>query len=140
MQTTPGSRNNGQAVAWLATCLTLTAGVGACTLIAIAMQADLTGLWQTAGPLVGGFLLLWWLLRDRSPGNRQADRWGWLKRRPSKKTQLVLTRPKSNPQGVPPPRRPSDCRIDPRTQGGPQHLGPLRTPTEPTRPAPHPVN
>ena len=98
----PETPVKGQAVAWLATCVTLVAGAGCCVLIGVAMNADWRGLLRTSGPLIGGAALLWWLLRDRQPGMRPADRWSWLRRRTKTRHQVKIARSKpSGPTTVP---------------------------------------
>ncbi|MFN8856999.1 MAG: hypothetical protein ACK50P_15645 [Planctomycetaceae bacterium] len=85
----------GAAVAWLATWVTLVAGGGCCTLIAVAMNADWREGFRSAGPIVAGIAFLWWLLRDRQPGSSHAERWSWLKRRRKirRHVKIARTRP-----------------------------------------------
>ncbi|MCY2963436.1 MAG: hypothetical protein NT069_07245 [Planctomycetota bacterium] len=90
------------AVVWLATSVTLVAGVASCALIAVAMNADLLSMLRTGGPIVFAAAVLWWLLRERKPKNQQADRWGWLKRQPKRKTQLTFTRARAAAASSPP--------------------------------------
>jgi len=82
----------GQAVVWLATCVTLVAGGGCCALIAVAMNADWREMLRSAGPIVAGVACLWWLLRDRQPGSRQAEGWSWLKRRRKVRQHVKIAR------------------------------------------------
>lgn len=92
----PGPK--GQAVAWLATCFVVMAGIISCTFIAVAMNANVVQIARYGGPLVLGVGSLFWLLRDRKPGGRLSQRWEWLSRRRRPKTRLKLTRVTASPR------------------------------------------
>jgi len=114
----PETPVKGQAVAWLATWVTLVAGGGCCLLIALAMNANWQGLWRTSGPLVGGGILLWWLSRDRQPATRPSDRWSWLRRPIKTRQQVKIARSKPTGQTTVPVAGPPSAESVRELKGG----------------------